>query len=147
MTCTWSSTPDSPHSSCNCQLWVRQGSHSGSQHSLHHNQDHLFGWLCMLSDNHRLSRYVSLFPLLMRLLPPDSHHLQQQLADLRNPALLWTDFGLRSLSKSSSMYNAYNTEHDPPYWRAPIWININYLALASLHFYAQVRHAMPQSLA
>ena len=41
--------------------------------------------------------YVSLFPLLMRLIPVDSPVLGRQLALLADPQRLWTDFGLRSL--------------------------------------------------
>ena len=83
-------------------------------------------------------RYVSLYPLLMRLLAPDSPHLGTQLRSLKDPNSLWTDYGLRSLAKSSSLYSTYNTQHDPPYWRSPIWVNINYLTLAALKHYAQV---------
>lgn len=81
--------------------------------------------------------YVSLFPLLLQLLRPDSPRLGSLLADMRSEAKLWTPFGLRSLARNSPFYLKHNTEHDPPYWRGPIWININYLAVRALHHYGQ----------
>ncbi|XP_044262589.1 mannosyl-oligosaccharide glucosidase [Tribolium madens] len=80
--------------------------------------------------------YVSLFPFLLQMVDSDSLKLGQILDDLRNPDLLWTKFGLRSLSKNSPLYMKRNTEHDPPYWRGQIWININFLAVRALYFYA-----------
>lgn len=79
--------------------------------------------------------YVSLFPLLLQLLGPDSPHLGSLLAAIRSKKKLWTPFGLRSLSQSSPFYLKHNTEHDPPYWRGPVWININFLAVRALHYY------------
>ncbi len=80
--------------------------------------------------------YVSLFPFLLKIVDADSPKLGKILTDLKDPNLLWTKFGLRSLAKSAPLYNKYNTEHDPPYWRGPIWININYLAVGALQHYA-----------
>lgn len=51
---------------------------------------------------------------------------------------MWTQFGLRSLAKAAPLYMARNTEHDPPYWRGQIWININFLAAKALHHYAHI---------
>jgi len=81
--------------------------------------------------------YVSLFPFLLELLEPDNPKLEIILKDLLNPDLLYTPYGLRSLAKTAPMYMKKNTEHDAPYWRGPIWININYLAVRALNNYAQ----------
>lgn len=87
---------------------------------------------------------------------PDNPHLGDVMKDMFDQDKLFTPFGLRfelelksnsavpfiiihprSLSKTSSLYMKRNTEHDPPYWRGPIWINMNYLAVRALHHYAR----------
>ncbi|KAL9328875.1 hypothetical protein ACSQ67_003878 [Phaseolus vulgaris] len=82
--------------------------------------------------------YVSFFPFMGRIIPSDSWILEKQLELILNRSLLWTEYGLRSLAKTSSLYMKHNTEHDPPYWRGPVWINMNYRILSALHHYSQV---------
>lgn len=82
--------------------------------------------------------YVSLFPFLLEQLEPDAASLQRILQQIRDPNVLWTPYGLRSLSKAAPLYMKRNTENDPPYWRGQIWMNINYLALKALHHYGSV---------
>jgi mannosyl-oligosaccharide glucosidase len=80
--------------------------------------------------------YVSMFPFMMGAIPPESWVLEKQLDLISNSSILWTNYGLRSLSRTSSIYMKRNTEHDPPYWRGAIWINMNYMILSGLHHYA-----------
>ncbi|CAG0894292.1 unnamed protein product, partial [Darwinula stevensoni] len=82
--------------------------------------------------------YLNLFPFFLHLIEPNSPRLKKILDDLPNPSLLWTKHGLRSLAKSSNFYQRKNTDHDPPYWRGDIWMNMNFLALRALHHYANV---------
>ncbi|KAK8805443.1 hypothetical protein WA158_002099 [Blastocystis sp. Blastoise] len=72
--------------------------------------------------------YVSLFPFLFGYISPSSPHLQYILDDLTNPHILWSSFGIRSLSISSAYYGT-----DENYWRGSVWININYLVLRILN--------------
>ncbi|KAL5717632.1 mannosyl-oligosaccharide glucosidase [Ranunculus cassubicifolius] len=80
--------------------------------------------------------YVSFFPLIMKIIPSDSWILEKQLDLIHNRSILWTDYGLRSLAKTSSLYMKRNKEHDLPYWRGPIWMNMNYLILSAIHHYS-----------
>jgi len=82
--------------------------------------------------------YVSLFPMILQILKPDSPHLLDTIKKLDNPKLLWTPYGLRSLAANAPLYSKRNTEHDPPYWRGAVWININFLTLKSLKYYSTV---------
>jgi mannosyl-oligosaccharide glucosidase len=75
--------------------------------------------------------YVTLFPLMTRILNPESNKLEKILNDLQNSTLLWTPYGLRSLAQSSSLYGVRNTEHDPPYWRG---LNIKFRFIFLIRF-------------
>ena len=71
--------------------------------------------------------YISLFPFITGLLPSNSERLGKVLDLIADPDELWSDFGIRSLSKKDVFYG---TEEN--YWRSPIWVNINYLILVQL---------------
>jgi mannosyl-oligosaccharide glucosidase len=87
--------------------------------------------------------YVSVFPLLLKVLPPDSPKLLALLQQVTDPKQLWSPFGLRSLSTQDPFYEQENAPGDNPYWRGAIWMNANYLALDALHHYAQPSTGSP----
>ncbi|KAF1923812.1 glycoside hydrolase family 63 protein [Didymella exigua CBS 183.55] len=76
--------------------------------------------------------YVSLFPFLTGLVGSDGKHLGAILDLIADEDHLWSAHGLRSLSKSDALYH---TGED--YWRGPIWLNMNYLAVQQLLKVAQ----------
>jgi len=71
--------------------------------------------------------YISIFPFLTGLIKPDSDHMGPILDLISDEKELWTKFGLRSLSISDANYGTAEN-----YWRGPIWINMNYLAVREL---------------
>jgi len=76
--------------------------------------------------------YISLFPFLTGLLDKDSKRLGAILDLIEDPEELWSPYGLRSLSKRDEYYH---TGED--YWRGPVWMPINYLAVSQLLALAQ----------
>lgn len=69
-----------------------------------------------------------MFPFLLSLLPADSPRLGATLDLLRDPEHLWSPYGIRSLSASHPEYGQGEN-----YWKGPIWIQMNYMALSSLY--------------
>ncbi|KAJ7489943.1 glycoside hydrolase [Mycena galericulata] len=72
--------------------------------------------------------YLSMFPLFLGLLPSSSPHLGPMLDALRDPEQLWSPFGLRSLSASHPEFGQGEN-----YWKGPVWVQMNYLALRALY--------------
>lgn len=72
--------------------------------------------------------YLSLFPFLLEHLAPTSEHLGHLLDLLHDPEHLWSPYGIRSLSASHPEFGKGEN-----YWKGPIWIQMNYLALRALH--------------
>lgn len=78
--------------------------------------------------------YVSLFPFLTKMVPAESVDKIESIVDnLTDPEELWSDYGIRSLSKADEFYRTGEN-----YWRSPVWININYLILENLQHYHEI---------
>ncbi|KAJ3067528.1 Processing alpha glucosidase I [Podochytrium sp. JEL0797] len=74
--------------------------------------------------------YINLFPFVLNIIPSDSPRVNDFLDLISDPAKLWTDYGLSSLSKSDALFGTGEN-----YWRGPIWMNIQYLVLRRLYEY------------
>ncbi|KAM0479900.1 hypothetical protein ACHAPX_004478 [Trichoderma viride] len=72
--------------------------------------------------------YISLFPFLVGLMQPDDAKLGKILDLVGDEDHLFSPHGLRSLSKQDPLYG---TEEN--YWRSPVWMPINYMALTQLY--------------
>jgi mannosyl-oligosaccharide glucosidase len=113
---------------------------------LHWNDENTYCDLTVDDDDENLQvchkGYISLFPFLTKMIPVDDHNKLAKIVELiSDPEELWTDFGIRSLSKKDEFYR---TEEN--YWRSPIWININYLILDGLKHYKE-SSILPQDVA
>ncbi|KAF2427202.1 glycoside hydrolase [Tothia fuscella] len=82
--------------------------------------------------------YISLFPFILNLLDlkTDAGKISKILTALADPEKLWSDHGIRSLSKADPLYGTAEN-----YWRSPVWININYLILTQLLNFAESKDA------
>ncbi|KAF2084351.1 glycoside hydrolase family 63 protein [Saccharata proteae CBS 121410] len=76
--------------------------------------------------------YISLFPFLTGVLEPDNERVGKILDLIADEDELWSPHGLRSLSRSDALYGTGEN-----YWRGPVWMNINYLAVVRLYDLAQ----------
>jgi mannosyl-oligosaccharide glucosidase len=61
--------------------------------------------------------YVTIFPFLLQVLPPNAPTLPRMLSILRDETLLWSPYGLRSLATTDPFYWKPNAPGDNPYWR------------------------------
>lgn len=86
----------------------------------------------------KVKGYINLFPFILMILEPTSPELGHILSTFKSESNIWSPYGLCSVGKSDSYYLKFNTQHDAPYWRGPVWININFLAIRALDHYSKV---------
>lgn len=92
--------------------------------------------------------YVSIMPFIHKLISnSDTKKLTAVIESLNDKERLWSEYGIRSLSKKDPNFH---TSED--YWRGHVWINLNYLTLEALYHYgsqqdvdADVRNILNQT--
>jgi mannosyl-oligosaccharide glucosidase len=78
--------------------------------------------------------YVSLFPFLVGLLQPNDAKLGKTLDLMADEEHLWSPHGIRSLSKQDEFYGTGEN-----YWRSPVWMPMNYMAVKQLQVSFSIR--------
>ncbi len=71
--------------------------------------------------------YVSLFPLILGIADAKSPRLDGIARVLADPAQLWSEFGILSLSRADPLFGDGEN-----YWKGAIWININFLLVDAI---------------
>jgi mannosyl-oligosaccharide glucosidase len=71
--------------------------------------------------------YVSLMPFIVGLIDPKDAKIGKVLDVIRDENGIWSEYGIRSLSKQDPEYGTGEN-----YWKSPIWINMNYLIVDRL---------------
>jgi mannosyl-oligosaccharide glucosidase len=76
--------------------------------------------------------YAGLIPFIAGA--PDAAQTDRIVEHLSNPAEFWTDYGIRSLSADSAIYEPGYSESGwkNSNWRGPIWLPVNYLLVQRL---------------
>ncbi|KAK9248300.1 glycoside hydrolase [Lipomyces tetrasporus] len=69
--------------------------------------------------------YATLIPFMVGLVPAEK--VGKIVSALRDPDVLWSEFGIRSLSKRDAAFGQGEN-----YWRGSIWVNMNYMILRAL---------------
>lgn len=98
-------------------------------------QDNLFKDISV-SKSHNINEfvthigYINLFPFMMGMLAENSEPFNKVVEAMRDPNLLWSSDGIRSLSKSDKLYGTGDN-----YWRGAVWMPINYMILRACKLY------------
>ena len=71
--------------------------------------------------------YVSLMPFIVGYVKPGTSEFEKIMEFIHSPRYLWTQFGVRSLSKGDLLFKTGEN-----YWRGEIWINFNFLVLRAM---------------
>lgn len=83
----------------------------------------------------RIKSYVGLIPFIAGV--PNEEQTKRVLAHLSNPYEFWSDYGIRSMARNETIYEAgYSTSGwKNSNWRGPVWMPINYLLVQALGDY------------